>query len=347
MIKPPIPDNENERLHALTELNILDTPIQESFERITRLAKSLFKVPIVAFSLVDNERQWFKSIQGLDICETSREVSFCGHTICQDELLIVNDSVKDARFADNPLVTGEPHIRFYAGYPVRAADKYKIGSLCLIDTVPREFSPEELAGLRDLVALIEAEIAANKINYYQFKLINELDRAKKSAQIDSVTRLWNRKSIEDLLMSRANLAVEQHEIFGVAIIDIDNFKNINDTYGHCAGDSVLQNVAKRLLTGYRDKDIVGRWGGEEFLAIISTDTVESLFEIADRSRKLIADEVFVYQDKQIPVTVTTGVAIFDWHKPEDTLSLVSRADKALYKGKHVGKNIVVQAEEKT
>ena len=157
MKAPKLPSNESARVDA--------------FERITRLTKLIFNVPIVAFSLIDSERQWFKSIQGLNVCETSREVSFCGHAINQDELFIVNDALKDERFADNPLVTANPNIRFYAGYPIYSTDNFKIGTLCIIDTQPRTLSEQELAPLKDMAALIQTEVAANKIIFDSLKLI--------------------------------------------------------------------------------------------------------------------------------------------------------------------------------
>lgn len=157
MIKPKIPECETERLQALIALNILDTKSEKSYDAITAIAKKFFDVPIVAISLVDAERQWFKSIQGLDVCETSREVSFCGHTILQDEVFLVENALEDERFCDNPLVSGEPKIRFYAGCPVKSASGYRVGTLCIIDTKPRKFSKKKLNVLKDFVTLIEEE----------------------------------------------------------------------------------------------------------------------------------------------------------------------------------------------
>lgn len=336
-----IPENENERLAALQDLCILDTPIQEGFERITRLAKSVFDVPIVAFSLIDSNRQWFKSIQGLSVCETSREVSFCSHTINQDEIFIINDTLKDNRFADNPLVSGEPKIRFYAGYPVHSRNHFKIGSLCIIDTKPREFTKDQLASLRDIVILIETEIEANKVFFEKLKLLEELNLVKKQSDIDGLTRLFNRKAVECILNDKMQNARENRCNFGVALIDIDDFKKINDQYGHCAGDEVLREVAKRLLIGYRESDIIGRWGGEEFLIIIDEARNNNLFQIAERARTIISAEPVVYNDQLIKVTITTGVSTYIWEKNMSSTELVTSADNKLYKGKSKGKNVVV------
>ena len=152
MIEPGIPADEPARLDALRRLEILDTPPEERFDRITRVAARLFNVPIAAISLIDQDRQWFKSRHGLEAAETPRAVSFCGHTILQEDVLHVADATQDPRFAGNPLVTGEPHIRFYAGMPLRSPDGKALGTLCLIDTKAREFSNSDRRVLDDLAA---------------------------------------------------------------------------------------------------------------------------------------------------------------------------------------------------
>ena len=158
MKKPEIPDCEELRIQDLRSLALLDTKPEETFEAVTKLVKHFFDVPICAISLVDRERQWFKSIQGLDVCETGRDVSFCGHTILQEGIFFVEDTLKDKRFCDNPLVVEEPKIRFYAGYPLKSSAGHAIGTLCIIDTKPRHISKEKLSMLKDFVLLIESEI---------------------------------------------------------------------------------------------------------------------------------------------------------------------------------------------
>ncbi len=153
--------NEKQRLEALYRLGILDTPSEERFDRVTRIARQLFSVPIALVSLVDRERQWFKSKQGLDACETGRDISFCGHAIKSEELFVIEDTLQDERFSDNPLVIGAPHIRFYAGCPIKAPGGEVIGTLCLIDTRPRSLSDREYECLRDLGMQVESELRIN------------------------------------------------------------------------------------------------------------------------------------------------------------------------------------------
>ena len=153
-----VPSDEDNRLAALRELGVLDTPPEERFERITRIAADLAGVPIVLVSLVDENRQWFKSCHGLDVSETSRELSFCAHAVVSREPLIVFDTLLDDRFADNPLVTSGPRIRFYAGFPIFHKGGSCVGTLCLIDTRPRQFSHNLIQRFQDLASIVEKEL---------------------------------------------------------------------------------------------------------------------------------------------------------------------------------------------
>ena len=154
MQAPEIPGDEELRLHALREYEILDTPPDPSLDHVTRLAASILRVPISLVSLIDSDRQWFKSKFGLLTDETGRDVSFCGHAILQDEVFVVPDASADPRFAGNPLVEGEPNIRFYAGAPLRTPDGYRIGTLCVIDTEPRDGLTEFEANALEAMAVL-------------------------------------------------------------------------------------------------------------------------------------------------------------------------------------------------
>ncbi|HEY1227890.1 MAG TPA: GAF domain-containing protein, partial [Ramlibacter sp.] len=165
MLAPAIPPDEAQRLLDLCRLELLDTAPEARFDRITRTAARLFGVPTALITLVDAERQWFKSRQGLQAESTPRRVSFCGHAVLQEGPLVVPDAKADPRFADNPLVTGEPHVRFYAGMPLHGSAGYRVGSLCVIDQVPRAFSPEDIAALADLAAWAELELNLDSIEH--------------------------------------------------------------------------------------------------------------------------------------------------------------------------------------
>ncbi len=156
MITPSMPPNEQERLAALYELLLIDTPPERRFDTIVEFAASEFDVPICLVTLLDHERQWFKARVGLEVCSTPRDISFCGHAILQEEVMVVPDAEADERFIDNPLVISEPHIRFYAGAPLALAPGVSVGTLCIIDTKPRTLDAVELSilsSLRDLLVL--------------------------------------------------------------------------------------------------------------------------------------------------------------------------------------------------
>ena len=161
---PVIPE-EVRRLQVLRDLHLLDTPPEERFDRITRLAARLFDAPIVLLALIDADRQWFKSRIGVELTQVERSLSFCDHTIRQDDVFVVEDTLEDARFADNPFVTGPPGVRFYAGYPLETPEGLRVGSLCVIDIKPRSFDEEQRQVLRDIARVAANEVAAVELNW--------------------------------------------------------------------------------------------------------------------------------------------------------------------------------------
>lgn len=162
MTPAPIPADEADRLTALRELLLLDTPPEERYDRLVRFAAEQLNVPIALLTLVDGQRQWFKSRVGLEVAETARDISFCGHAIMKSELFVIEDASVDPRFFDNPLVTGEPNIRFYAGAPLQDIRGHNIGTLCVIDTKPRKLDQVERAILDALRNLANETLAGKE-----------------------------------------------------------------------------------------------------------------------------------------------------------------------------------------
>jgi GAF domain-containing protein len=159
MLKAPIQDNEDKRLRALKNLNILDTNPEERFDKITKKVVKRFKVPISTISIIDSDREWFKSCQGLNNSEGKREISFCGHAMYADYVFIVEDTLEDERFKDNPYVIGPPYIRFYAGVSLHESKSdFQIGVLCMKDFQPRKFSSEDLDDFLKLANEAEVEL---------------------------------------------------------------------------------------------------------------------------------------------------------------------------------------------
>ena len=195
MRAPQVPSNERERLQRLYQTGLLDSLPDERFDRITRMAKRYWDVPIVLISLVDANRQWFKSCIGLDASETSRDISFCGHAIHQQDLFCVEDTHRDPDFSDNPLVIGPPYIRFYAGAPISGGDDCYLGTLCLISPTPRTFSADDTQMLKDLGSLVESEIERIQLSRDQVTLKAYVENERRLREIIDNTRIatweWN------------------------------------------------------------------------------------------------------------------------------------------------------------
>jgi GAF domain-containing protein len=208
---PELPAEEQARLKSLRSLNILDTPREERFDRLTRVAKRMFNVPIAVVSLIDENRQWFKSCIGLTVNETPRDISFCGHTILGDDIFIIPDASKDERFADNPLVVNEPNIRFYAGCPLKDSQGRKMGTLCIIDKLPRNFSDEDKESFRDIASMAERELAAIQL-----------------ATLDELTHISNRRGFTVLAKQSLDMCNRHKVPASLVFMDLNNFKIIND-----------------------------------------------------------------------------------------------------------------------
>lgn len=346
MLTAPQHPQENERLKALNDLHILDTPLEERFERITRLVRNMLGVPVAAFTLIDKDRQWLKSIQGADLTETHRDLAFCAHTILEDTLLTVRDASVDVRFSDHPFVTDGLGIRFYAGCPVKAPNGMPIGSLCAVDNKPRDMTDDEKATLRDLASLVETELRAAQLFAVRGELISELDHAQRLALIDPLTRIWNRRGVTELLKRRWSETARNGAFTVLVVADIDHFKRINDTYGHQVGDVVIQNVAKSLLTALREEDAVGRIGGEEFLLILTGCSTTEIFRTLERVRIAIAEATIEAEGHALHISMSFGAAAGSPETMESFEQLTQIADKALYAAKHNGRNRV-EVDEKS
>jgi diguanylate cyclase (GGDEF)-like protein len=312
MLAPSKPVNEAARIQVLHGLNVLDSAPEERFDRLTRLAKRLFNVPIALVTLVDKDRQWFKSCVGLDVNETSRDVSFCGHAILQDELLLVPDAKQDERFHDNPLVTGAPNIRFYAGYPLTVPNGNKMGTLCLIDTQPRQLDDEERALLRDLAGMAEQELMAVQM-----------------ASMDELTLLSNRRGFKTLAQHGLDACKRLDRPATLLFFDLNDFKQINDLYGHAEGDNALKTFADVLRIAFRESDVVGRLGGDEFVALLTGSSHVETTAIMARLKEIL-DERNAMLQRGYDIRFSVGQIEYDPQRHDNVATLLADADSAMY-----------------
>ncbi|MEH6628029.1 MAG: sensor domain-containing diguanylate cyclase [Motiliproteus sp.] len=311
MKKPDIPQDEPTRLETLRSLDVLDTQPEERFDRLTRMAKRMFRVPIALVSLVDENRQWFKSCIGLSASETSREISFCGHAILDRGVFIVPNASEDQRFADNPLVLNAPNVRFYAGCPL-VVNGYRLGTLCLIDQTPRNFDDEDIEALKDLASMVERELAAIQL-----------------ATLDELTGISNRRGFLTLAQHSLNLCVRNKFPVVLVFLDLDQFKPINDKFGHAEGDTALVAFASLMKSIFRDSDLFARLGGDEFVLLLSRTSKKQAEKVIDKFGKSL-HQYNQEARRGYDVSFSYGIVEFN-HKKHTTIEeLLAESDSLMY-----------------
>ncbi|GAB5461990.1 diguanylate cyclase [Hoeflea alexandrii] len=453
----PLPAQETERLEKLRSYKLLDSLPEEAHVRITRLAAKTFNVPIAAISLIEGDRLWFKAHIGNAYNEISRKLTFCAHAICQDKVFVVEDATKDPRFSDNPYVTGAPHLRFYAGAPLRASGGLNLGTVNILDTKPRTITDDERESLADLAAMVidsfEMRQLLNRANAAERRFIDameslpngfvlydkddrlvicneryreiyaesakyivpgasfeeiirngvengqypdaigneeawiaerlemhqnpgepieqhlpgdtwlrvqerrtsegglvgfrfditELKRQERElirlAWTDSLTDAMNRHRFMDLAGKEIERTKRRDGELSLLLLDADHFKQINDKYGHAAGDAILKGLVERWTRSLRSHDLIGRIGGEEFSILLPEANAANAIRTANRLRKEIAEVPFAFEGQLLRVTVSIGVATLA--AGEDLPSLMQRADRALYRAKEAGRDEVI------
>ncbi len=358
MIKASVPKNEAARLETLRRYDILDSLPESIYDDLTRIAAEICDTPIAMVSFVDSKRQWFKSKYGLEVNETPRDIAFCAHAILDSKLFVVGDAAEDPRFSGNPLVTDEPKIRFYAGAPLLTPDGLALGTLCVIDRVPRVLTENQRSALvalsRQVVSQLELRrnvtelerVAAEmhryqqrmeeyqgKLEEYQAKLEEKNAALLNSSLTDGLTGCHNRRAFQLRLDEEHQRALRYDTPLSLLMIDVDHFKQFNDVYGHVAGDEVLRRVAHLLTSAARTNDYVARYGGEEFTVILPNTAGEGALSVAERLRKSI--ETAQWTQRKVTVSAGASTLIGSAMSAEE---LLIEADQALYQAKRMGRN---------
>jgi diguanylate cyclase (GGDEF)-like protein len=469
----PVPDNETLRLEALRDLMILDTPPEADLDGLVRLACETFNVPIGIVALIDRDRQWFKAAVGLDIAETERAVAICNFTISTGQPFFVNDASRDPRFQSNPLVTGAPDIRFYAGVPLALAPGVNIGTLCIIDRQAGEIDDDGMRRLRLLgdmaVAFVRAhratievarrsqeisrqaeliakqaamlnqqknildrasslaklgaweiDVASGRISWsegmyalhdvdrsydvqlhkilefypqpdrdrllgameksqrengayhfegrmftakgrlcwvrvigdvevrdgepvHRFGLWQDItdekamvDQINELARRDELTGLLNRKALNAALAELTDTPASRQSV-AMLIFDIDNFKEVNDTHGHAAGDACLRHVARRIQIAVGDNGAIARIGGDEFAVLLQGNASGAAEIMAERIGSSVGMPM-QWRGHSFHCTASIGVAVRSKDADMQSDELIREADLALYDAKAAGRN---------
>ncbi|MCK6399022.1 EAL domain-containing protein [Thauera aminoaromatica] len=338
---PPLPLDELRRRRRLQQLQVLDTRAEPALDAIARLAARIAEAPVGVISLVDTHRQWFKARVGVEVQTTSRSVSFCAHALLGDGLFEVEDATLDPRFADNPLVRGDPGIRFYAGMPLVMPGGEVVGTLCVIDSRPRRLGATAREALAVLARSVTDELELRqRVGELEEEVARRHEAEARIMQLatrDALTGLPNRAALMDRLHQGVRAAQRSGNLLAVLFLDLDRFKWINDTLGHDLGDALLQEMALRLSRAVRECDTVARLGGDEFAIVLG-----DLWQVADAEAVAakIVDVItrpLEVRGHALRVGGSVGVAVYPF-QAHDEESLLRHADLAMYHAKESGGN---------
>jgi diguanylate cyclase (GGDEF)-like protein len=315
MSMPDTPKNEVTPLKELRSLNITGTPEDERFDRLARLAKRMFKVKTALITLVDENHQWLKSCIGLPENVTLRDISFGRHAIHGNEIFVIPDATKDERFADDPLVVNDPSIRFYAEIPLRHLDNRKIGTLCIIDTMPRNLDEDDLEILKDLAELIEHEVIATQLS-----------------SLDDLTRISNRRGFITIAQHSLDICARQAISATLVFFDLNNFKFVNNKFGHAEGDKMLKAFANQMRNAFRDSDLFARLGSDEFVVLLTNTSNKSTEEILDRFQQSI-DAYNKKANRGYSISFCVGILTVDGEEQRSIEVLLDKAISLMHENK--------------
>lgn len=341
-----MPCDELARLAALQSYGILDTPREDAFDEITRMAARFFSMPIAIVSLVDNDRVWFKSAHGLgDLRQVDRGPGLCASAIMGSECYIANDLREDPNSMTNLLVAAEKGLRFYAAAPLRTSNGHNLGTFCVLDVEPRQFSSEDAADLQGFAGLVMSQLdhvlASRELAEQASTIASQRLGLSRAASHDALTGLHNRRAAL-AFFDELQREIDAGYMASILVLDIDNFKSINVTYGHRIGDRVLAELAARLKSMVRASDHVVRYGGGEFLIILKRCPPQVAYRIATYMVKSMQQTPMQFDGQSLTLSLSGGLC----HSGEggNVDDIVRSADAALYAAKEGGRARIVESE---
>jgi diguanylate cyclase (GGDEF)-like protein len=325
------------RLESLRRMLTLGAPAEHDYLRVTRLAQKLFNVPITYVSVLDGQHQYLMSPLGMTAMSIPYEESMCRYVIEGKARVVCTDATLDERFMQAHAVVNPPGVRFYVAQPIRNAEGHVIGALCIADTQPRTLSEEEQGLLEDLSYLLESTIALRYLSFSHEKALLFASSLGLDVMTDALTGVFNRRGIIDMANHAYARCIHEHRGFSLALVDLDHFKAINDEFGHLIGDAALKEAAQRIQRAVRGGDIVGRWGGEEFLVVLPGSTPSVLQDVGNKLVQMVGGP-FVEQDCKVLLSASVGlVGVGTAQVVFDEVAWLEAADQALYMAKERGR----------
>lgn len=335
MKKTPLPLDEAARLAAVRSLRIVDGPAEERFDRVTRVAQRVFGVPIAMVTLVDEDREWLKSRQGLTAAESPRELSFSSHVLLSDGALVVPDARDDERFADHPWVGGPPYLRFYAGHPLKSPEGHSLGSLSIADVSPRDMSADDLRALRDLAGFVQDELQISRLTEDQRDVLTGGARLA----VDPLTGLWTRAGIAEILTRELARAGDDRGVLSVLFVRVDGGPSMGPRDADFR-EAFRVELAQRLRSCVRYSDSIGCWDDGEFVVILPATGREGAVFTSTRIRTAVGERPFRFAEREVSATVSLGVGFSGGPGDESAERLIGRAGACAREAQNLGGNRV-------
>ena len=333
MSTTPLIHTETLQLAEMQVKDLIQTPLEARFNRLVRVTRRSLGTRVAAISFLNSDGEWFKAVNGWNVTELPPGRSLASLLVSDEGPVAIADTLEDERTRDHPLVTGSPRFRFCAIQPL--ADRFgnTIGAVAVYDTGPHKVTADLLEAIGDAGELAQRELLLSEFGGIQQKLLAKLDASRRQALLDELTMLWNRRGGMMLLEQALEGNGRRDASVGICVIDVDDFKQVNDQYGHAMGDVVLRKLATAIVDSIRPGDIACRLGGDEFLLLIPDIGPEQLQQIIERVRRKVRSLVIGTRAGKVRVTVSVGGTVANLGSAGSAEELMRRADEAMYEVK--------------